>query len=205
MFKKFIILLALLGQASLAESQEADRDDMVSFLREYLQVKYKEVNFDTFIYVAAKSQKLYVVEGGKILKTYLISASKKGIGYASGSFQTPDGLHLIAEKVGAGFPINTVIKHKVPTGTEWAPIQEALATNKDIITSRILHLRGLEPNKNSGTGVDSYSRGIFIHGTHEEGLLGTPASKGCIRMSNAEVIDLFDRVEVDTFVIILNN
>ena len=66
------------------------------------------------------------------------------------------------------------------------------------MTSRILWLDGLEEGKNKGPGVDSRSRYIYIHGTAEEGLIGKPASDGCIRMYNSEVIELFGLVEEKT-------
>ena len=180
-------------------------DPMVAFLKEYLDIKYNGARFDTFIYVAAKRQKLYLISNDTVVKTYQISTAEKGIGNLSGSFQTPEGLHKVAEKVGGDLPINSVIKSKIATGAEVEPILEAKSNNVDHITTRVLHLKGLEAGVNSGADKDSYTRGIFIHGTHEEGLLGLPASKGCVRMSNKDVIELFDSVEVGTFVIILNN
>lgn len=198
-----LILTMLLGSWSVTERNE--EEPMVDFLREYLKIKYKDVQFERFIYVAAKRQKLYLIDGEGIEIEYSISTSKKGIGAKTGSYQTPQGLHSIAEKVGSELEAYSVIKNKMPTGSKANVVKEARATQQDLITSRILHLKGLEPNVNLGEGCDSYSRGIFIHGTHEEGLLGTAASKGCVRMSNADVIDLFNRVEVGTFVVILNN
>ena len=65
---------------------------------------------------------------------------------------------------------------------------------EDVVQSRILWLSGLETNINKGEGVDSFSRYIYIHGTPEEWLLGSKASKGCIRMSNEDVIELFGKV-----------
>ncbi len=184
---------------------ESDNEAMVGFLRDYLRIKYKDQQFERFIYVAAKRQRLYLVDGDLIEATYIISSAKNGIGAATGSFQTPPGLHHVAEKVGSELPANSVLKNKMPTGVKAKVITEPRSNGEDVITTRILHLRGLEPGVNAGDGRDSYSRGIFIHGTHEEGLLGTPASKGCIRMSNMDVIDLFNRIEVGTFVVILNN
>lgn len=178
---------------------------MVDFLREYLNIKYAGTEFDRFIYVAAKRQRLYIIDGDDVENSYVVSTARKGIGNRSGSFQTPQGLHRVAEKVGGELPLNSVIKNKMPTGSEARIRRDSVRTGTDLITSRILHLRGEEENVNSGDGCDSYSRGIFIHGTHEEGLLGTPASKGCVRMSNADVADLYHRTEVGTFVVILNN
>ena len=202
----YIALLLTLPVSHFGSGKpSAAPDPMVSFLKEYLDIKYNGARFDTFIYVAAKRQKLYLISNDTVVKTYRISTAEKGIGNLSGSFKTPEGLHKIAEKVGDELPINSVIKSKIATGSEVEPILEAKSNNVDHITTRVLHLKGLEDGVNSGANKDSYTRGIFIHGTHEEGLLGLPASKGCVRMSNKDVIELFDSVEVGTFVIILNN
>jgi len=178
---------------------------MVDFLLEYLSIKYDDVEFDRFIYVAAKKQKLFLIDNGEIVLEYSVSTSKEGIGNKAGSYKTPMGLHKVAEKVGAGLPPYTIIKQKTSTDRQVVPTSEPESTGQDLITSRILHLKGLEPEVNSGEGIDSYERGIFIHGTHEEGLIGTPASKGCVRLTNDDIMDLFEKVEVGTFVIILNN
>ncbi len=68
----------------------------------------------------------------------------------------------------------------------------------DLVTTRILWLKGLEAGKNKGSGIDSYRRYIYIHGTAEEHLIGRPASHGCIRMYNNDVIKLFNLVEEGT-------
>ncbi len=172
---------------------------MLNFLMEYLSIKYSDKEFDSFIYVAVKKQKLFLVENDEIVAEYKISTAKKGLGNKAGSFKTPQGLHQVVEKVGEEVEPFGIIKQKVPTG------EKAESTNQDLITSRVMHLRGQEEGINRGGDVDSYNRGIFIHGTHEEGLIGKPASKGCIRMKNADIIDLFERIEVGTFVVILNN
>jgi len=190
---------------SLSFEKDEANNSMIEFLMEYLAIKYSDKEFDTFLYVAVKKQKLYLVENNEVTATYSISTAKNGLGNEAGSFKTPQGLHRIAEKVGADVEPMGVIKQKVSTGKKAKAVKQAKTTGQDLITSRVLHLAGLEKGINQGGDVDSYSRGIFIHGTHEEGLIGTPASKGCIRMKNADVINLFQRIEVGTFVIILNN
>ena len=91
-----------------------------------------------------------------------------------------------------------VFKAREPTGEIWTPALDAQAPGRDWILTRILWLEGLEPGKNKGGTVDTRNRYIYIHGTNEEHKLGMPASHGCIRMRNADVIDLFDLVEVGT-------
>ena len=61
-------------------------------------------------------------------------------------------------------------------------------------------LTGLEEGFNRGGKVDSFKRYIYIHGTHEEGLIGQKASHGCIRMFNHDVIELFELIPLETLV-----
>ena len=87
---------------------------------------------------------------------------------------------------------------RVYTGEIVPPCLEKIPSGQDLITTRILRLRGMQPGINQGGKVDSYRRYIYIHGTPEEGLIGTPASHGCIRMTNADVADLYERVPIGT-------
>jgi lipoprotein-anchoring transpeptidase ErfK/SrfK len=205
--KKSALIFLILFSSSLNDARFLSFDDenIVDFLVEYLSIKYSDKQFDEFIYVAAKRQKLYYIKDRTILQTYTVSTSRNGIGNTIGTYCTPQGLHEIAEKVGRDLPEGAVIKNKVPTNEIATIITSPKSTSQDLVTTRILHLRGLEDEVNRGGDKDSYNRGIFIHGTHEEGLLGTPASKGCVRMANADIADLFEKVEVGTFVVILNN
>lgn len=114
------------------------------------------------------------------------------------SLGTPRGLHEIAEKIGAGQPPGIVFKARVATGkhfSELGPEDQA----RNLITTRILRLRGLEPGHNAGTDaagqiVDSLERYIYIHGTNHEDRLGTPFSGGCIEMANLGILELFEEV-----------
>jgi len=198
-------LLTILMLISPIVEKPTKNAGMIDFLREYLSIRYADKSFDKFIYVAAKTQKLYLISEDELLLEFEISTAKNGIGNNEGSLKTPTGLHKIADMVGEEVQLYEIIKQKAPTGNLAELIIEPLSSNEDIITTRILHLSGLEEGVNKGRGIDSYLRGIFIHGTHEEGLIGSPASKGCIRMKNKEIIELFEQVEVGTFVIILNN
>jgi len=109
------------------------------------------------------------------------------------SLGTPVGLHAIADRIGAGQPPGTVFKGRVPTGHHFSELPEH-NSDSNLITSRILRLRGLEPSVNQGGDVDSYSRYIYIHGTNHEDRIGRPASAGCILMRNLDIIELFEEV-----------
>ena len=133
------------------------------------------------------------------IKIYPVSTSKYGIGNRSGSGKTPLGKHFIKNKIGNGAAQKTIFKARRNTG-RLAKIDAPKAG--DLVTTRIMWLKGLEPGINSGHGIDSYKRYIYIHGTGEEGKIGQPASHGCIRMYNRDVVELFDRVNKGTEVII---
>ena len=115
------------------------------------------------------------------------------------SLGTPRGLHHIAEKIGAGALPGTVFKGRVNLGRHFNELDEE-QNAKNLITTRILWLRGLEPGVNAGGEVDSYGRYIYIHGTNREDRLGTPASSGCVQMNNIEIIGLFDVVRTGDLV-----
>jgi len=148
------------------------------------------------IIVKISQQKLYCCsEKEKILFEYPVSTSSFGIGNQNGSFKTPLGEHSIAQKIGADCALNEVFIGRVPQGVLEDLQVKGHALPEDIITSRILWLQGMEPGVNKGEGIDSYHRYIYIHGTSEEEKIGTPASHGCVRMRNQDVIDLFNQVD----------
>jgi len=144
--------------------------------------------------VAIGAQRLYMMQDGRLLKAYPVSTSAFGPGAQEGSNQTPLGLHKVKEKFGDGEPQGMVFKARKPTGRVAEIISEPKDIPQDDVTTRILWLDGMEPGVNQGGKVDSYKRFIYIHGTPEEGLIGRPASHGCVRMLNADVVDVFERL-----------
>jgi lipoprotein-anchoring transpeptidase ErfK/SrfK len=150
------------------------------------------------IIVDISEQRLYLYNNDNLVQSFPVSTSKYGEGQIENSFKTPLGLHEIKEKIGDKAQINTIFTARENTN-KIAEIQiNPNDTEDDFVTSRILWLDGLENGINRGAGVDSYSRYIYIHGTHEEGLIGQKASHGCIRMFNNDVIELFDMVSEGT-------
>lgn len=140
-----------------------------------------------------------------IVSEYVISTARNGVGSELHSEKTPSGLHSICQKIGDGVPVAGVFINRSYNGSKARIITQKLAGKTDDVTTRIMWLTGEEDGVNKGGNIDSKSRNIYIHGTPEEGLLGTPASHGCIRMSNADVISLYNEVREGTYVIILNN
>ncbi len=146
------------------------------------------------IVVRINEQRLYLYRNGAWVADWPVSTAVRGIGNRKGSLQTPLGAHRIRETIGAGAPAGTIFRARVNTHRIADIVHDDRATSDDYVTSRILWLEGLEPGRNRGGDVDSHARFIYIHGTHEEGRIGKPASKGCIRMRNDDVIRLFDMV-----------
>ena len=155
------------------------------------------------IFVSIRKQRLYHIKNDAIIKEYIISSSAYGAGSEAGSNKTPLGLHRIRQKYGEETPINGRMVGRVFYGTIATIYKDNTKSKTDDVTTRISWLEGLERGKNKGEGIDSFKRYIYIHGTSEEGRLGTPVSHGCIRMKNKEVIDLYNKVAIGTLVLIL--
>ena len=171
---------------------------LIDSAKNYLSSK----KIDNLVLVSLKDQKLYLIKNDLIYKTYLISSSKYGIGNKSGSNKTPIGLHKI-KKIGDNTPIFGRMVGRKYYGNIAKIYYDKTQSNTDDITSRILWLEGMEKGINKGSGIDSFKRYIYIHGTSEEGRIGYPYSNGCIRMLNKDVINLYNNVEVGTLVLIL--
>ena len=155
------------------------------------------------INVSVKDQLMTLLdEAGQVLHSYPVSTSKFGIGSQNNSNQTPLGLHRIKDKIGGAMPINEVFIGRMPHGSLEECIERGVELPEDVITSRIMWLEGMQPGRNQGGYVDTYQRYIYIHGTSDEEHIGTPASMGCVRMLNADIVELFRLVESGTEVMI---
>ncbi|MDD3180636.1 MAG: L,D-transpeptidase [Opitutaceae bacterium] len=152
-----------------------------------------------FLVISIERQLLMFYENSELRKSYLVSTSSRPPSNVRDSLGTPRGLHTVADKIGAGTPPGIVFKNRTCTGRHFNEFtDEENAGN--LITTRILWLRGLEPGGNAGGQVDTYERYIYIHGTNHEERLGLPASAGCVLMRNLDVIELFDQARVGDLV-----
>lgn len=156
-----------------------------------------------YLQVHVPTQKLYLIEHNKIKKEYLISTAKNGVGEQYGSEKTPRGWHTIRAKIGGDEPINTVFIKRRPTGEIYSPELRKANPTRDWILTRICWLNGLESGKNRLGQVDTMRRYVYIHGTPDENTMGVPGSRGCIRMWNSDLIELFNKVPVGTKILIL--
>ena len=137
-------------------------------------------------------------EGGREVRCYFVSTASRGAGELCGSYCTPRGKHLIRARIGDGQPENAVFVGRRPSGEIYSPGLGAAFPERDWILTRILWLSGCEPERNRLGCVDTMRRYVYIHGCPDTATMGVPGSHGCIRMRNAEIIDLFDRVPVYT-------
>ncbi len=149
------------------------------------------------------TQTLQYYRNSSLVRSYVISTSLRPPSNIKNSLGTPRGLHEIAERIGAGQPAGMVFKGRIPTGRHFSELSdEEQKTN--LITSRILWLRGLEPAVNLGGEVDTKDRYIYIHGTHHEHRLGQPQSAGCVHMANLDLIELYEEVRPGDQVMIVD-
>jgi len=147
------------------------------------------------IEISIPAQRLTLLgDDGKELKRYPVSTSRNGAGEQQGSFCTPRGAHIVRAKIGAGQPFNAVFVRRRPTGEIWTPEVGARFPGRDWILTRILWLSGCEPGRNRLGEVDTMRRYIYIHGSPDTLEMGKPDSIGCIRMRNADIVELFDLV-----------
>ena len=166
---------------------------IVSVLSSFLYAEYS-------IEVSISKQRLFVIANNSIVRSYPISSSAYGEGQTENSLKTPLGEHEIKTKIGTDVPKYQFFVSREHISQRVEIIHEAIDSPDDFITTRIMWLTGLTEGFNKGGDVDSFDRYIYIHGTHEEGLIGKKASHGCIRMLNHDVLELFRIVPAKTTV-----
>jgi lipoprotein-anchoring transpeptidase ErfK/SrfK len=147
------------------------------------------------IVISTRDQKLAVLDRGTLMATYPVSTSKFGLGDSLRSSRTPLGQLEVVKKIGGNAPLGAVFKDRIRTGEIVAPN----SPGRDPIVTRILWLRGREAQN-----ANAFGRYIYIHGTPEERLIGTPASYGCIRMRSTDVVQLYNIVGVGAAVTIVD-
>ena len=153
---------------------------------------------DRLLVVDVERQTAAWIEGGEACAVWPVSTALNGIGGEENSFKTPPGWHRIHARIGESACAGTVFDSREPTGQTW----RGEDCDGDLILTRILTLDGLEDGLNRGPGRDSLERYVYLHGTNQEGLIGRAASRGCVRLSNADICALFERVAEGDLVLI---
>jgi len=147
------------------------------------------------IHISIARQELTLFDdNGRELSRYPVSTAERGVGEQRGSYCTPRGQHLIRAKIGAGQAAGTVFVARRPSGEIYLPELGRLFPERDWILTRILWLSGRQPGFNRLGDCDTMHRYIYIHGSPDSVTMGKPGSHGCIRMRNADIVELFDRV-----------
>lgn len=146
----------------------------------------------------ARQELALLDDAGGLLGRWPVSTAANGPGETFGSFCTPRGRHVVRAKIGGDQPENAVFVRRRPTGEIYCPELGAAHPGRDWILTRILWLSGCEPGFNRLGAVDTMRRYIYIHGSPDSAALGAPGSHGCIRMRNADILELFARVPVGT-------
>jgi lipoprotein-anchoring transpeptidase ErfK/SrfK len=157
---------------------------------------------ERYLRVSIPRQSLDWIDTGRVIRRFEVSTARNGPGETRGSECTPRGWHAIRAKIGAGLPSGTVFVGRRPTGEIYGEDLEARCPGRDWILTRILWLGGLEPGLNRYGQVDTAWRFIYIHGSPDRGVCGTPQSHGCVRMRSADIQALFDLVPVGMRVLI---
>jgi L,D-transpeptidase YbiS len=157
---------------------------------------------EPWIRVSLAEQRLELLDGEQVVRAYDVSTAANGPGERMGSECTPRGAHVVRAKIGEGCPEGAVFVARRPTGEVCTSELLGAEPTRDWILTRILWLSGMEPGRNRLGDVDSMRRFIYIHGCPDPFTMGVPASHGCVRMRNRDVLDLFDRVGVGTRVVV---
>ncbi|WP_243221473.1 L,D-transpeptidase [Methylobacter sp. S3L5C] len=155
----------------------------------------KAMEVQDYLDIDIASQQLTIYVNGNSVRCYPVSTAKNGSGELMGSECTPTGWHKIRAKIGTGQPLNAVFIGRRATGEIYTTDLSKQYPQRDWMLTRILWLGGLEPGKNRYGKVDSTWRYIYIHGCPDELMTDKPESHGCIRMNNADMLDLFNRVD----------
>ncbi|MGH6625758.1 MAG: L,D-transpeptidase family protein [Burkholderiaceae bacterium] len=148
--------------------------------------------------MSIRRQRLCLYRQGELVREFVVSTAKNGVGEQEGSGCTPRGAHVVRAKIGTGCAEGTVFVGRRPTAQMFSPKLAQEHPQRDWILTRILWLSGREPGRNRFGSVDTLRRYIYIHGCPDGLPMGIPASHGCIRMRNADVVELFDSVQVGT-------
>lgn len=149
---------------------------------------------ERWLLVDVTGQRLALIRQGAVALVKPVSTAAAGIDCRQDSGGTPGGLHVIGEKIGDGMAPGTVFRGRRPTGEIW-PADVSSGDEEDLILTRILTLDGCEEGRNRGPDVDSRARYIYLHGTNDEGRIGRPVSHGCVRLTSADIVEIFAQVE----------
>lgn len=158
-------------------ADEADPTELAPNLRRQLVGYSANVAPGTVIIDTAKTYLYFVLGGGKAIR-YGIGVGREGF--------TWSGVQQVTRK--AEWP-------------DWTPPAEMIARQPYLAR----FTAGGEGNPLGARAIYLGNTMYRIHGTNMPETIGTSVSSGCIRMLNADVIDLYSRVDIGTKIIVLPN
>lgn len=211
MKRRIRIVAALLASLGTAQAATPSETDFVLAIQEQ-PVRQPSIKPNPYtagmpwLEVGVRSQTLVYYDARGVARAqYRISTARNGVGERENSYQTPRGWHRVCERIGDGVEPGTIIYRRQVTPWKYTPQLHQEYPDKDWILTRILWLCGMEPGKNQGGEVDSYDRAIYLHGAGEHVPFGTPTSRGCVRMRNEDIIELFAQTNNGLDVLINEN
>jgi lipoprotein-anchoring transpeptidase ErfK/SrfK len=127
------------------------------------------------IVISTAQRRLYLMLGNGQALSYVIGVGREGYAWSGVT-------HIAA-------------KREWP---DWTPPSQMLQRRPDLPR----HLAGGIYNPLGARAMYLGSSLYRIHGSNEPDSIGTAVSSGCIRLTNEDVIDLYNRVEVGATVIV---
>jgi lipoprotein-anchoring transpeptidase ErfK/SrfK len=160
-----------------------------AFLR--ARVSYLSNERPGTIVIDPRARYLYYVEGGGSAMRYGVGVGREGFGWA--------GMATIEDKQEwpDWYPPKEMVQRQPELRRQLAELQSGLGVPggpRNPLGARAMYLWQ--------NGKDTLYR---IHGTLEPWTIGTSVSSGCIRMINQDVIDLYERTELGTKVVVLGS
>jgi lipoprotein-anchoring transpeptidase ErfK/SrfK len=144
------------------------------------QVAYDGPQKPGTIVIDTQENFLYLVQDGGTARRYGVGTGKPGFEWA--------GTHKITRK--AEWP-------------DWRPPAEMIVRERAKGRALPAYMEGGPDNPLGARALYIGSTLYRIHGTNQPWTIGGAVSSGCIRMRNEDVVDLYERVNVGTKVIVM--
>ena len=184
--RSFVLgLLAALAAPSIASAGKADKAFVINPIYLPQTVAYRSAYAPGTVVIDPRNRFLYLVESGDTARRYGVGVGKAGLAWS--------GVAVVSRKARwpSWKPTANMIAREPAKYAKYAAGMPGGARNP--LGSRALYLYR--------NGMDTYYR---IHGTIEPWTIGQAVSNGCIRMVNAHVADLYERVPVGATVVVLS-
>jgi lipoprotein-anchoring transpeptidase ErfK/SrfK len=161
-----------------------DRGPLADFLNQFSQqaiprqvVAFRGEQKPGTVVVSTSKRRLYYVLGGGQAIEYGVGVGRQGFSWSGTKTVT--------------------MKKEWP---DWRPPEQMLRRRPDLPR----YMAGGQDNPLGARAMYLGSSLFRIHGSNEAETIGSAVSSGCIRMTNKDVVDLYQRVRIGTKVVVLN-